>query len=81
MAEDIRDTNVSRRGAMLGMAAAGGAAMMAGAPARAASTDEERLKGGAPAIPELAPHWQGLYLREILSRPAAYMSVSQVKSL
>ncbi|MCA0946735.1 cysteine hydrolase [Salipiger pacificus] len=81
MTEDTRDTNVSRRGAMLGMAAAGGAAMMAGAPARAASTDEERLKGGARAIPELAPHWQGLDLREILSRPAAYMSVSQVKSL
>jgi nicotinamidase-related amidase len=37
--------------------------------------------GGVNAIPELAPHWKELDLAEILSRPAAYMSVSQNKSL
>jgi nicotinamidase-related amidase len=33
------------------------------------------------AIPPLAEHWQGLDLREILSRPAAFLSVSQSNSL
>ena len=37
--------------------------------------------GGIHAIPDLAPHWKKLDLAEILSRPAAYMSVSQNKSL
>jgi hypothetical protein len=37
--------------------------------------------GGINAIPELAPQWKDLDLAEILSRPAAYMSVSQNKSL
>lgn len=32
-------------------------------------------------IPELAPHWQALNLREILSRPAAFVSISQSNSL
>jgi nicotinamidase-related amidase len=32
-------------------------------------------------IPELAPHWQALNLREILSRPAAFISISQSNSL
>ena len=33
------------------------------------------------AIPPLAPHWQPLDFREILSRPAAFLSVSQSNSL
>jgi len=37
--------------------------------------------GGVNAIPPLAAHWNELDLAEILSRPAAYMSVSQNKSL
>jgi nicotinamidase-related amidase len=37
--------------------------------------------GGVHAIPELAPQWKKLDLAEILSRPAAYVSISQVKSL
>jgi nicotinamidase-related amidase len=37
--------------------------------------------GGIHAIPDLAPHWKKLDLAEILPRPAAYMSVSQNKSL
>ncbi|HEX5535340.1 MAG TPA: cysteine hydrolase [Actinomycetales bacterium] len=32
-------------------------------------------------IPELAPHWKALDLREILSRPAAFVSISQSNSL
>jgi nicotinamidase-related amidase len=32
-------------------------------------------------IPELAPHWRDLNLREILSRPAAFVSISQSNSL
>src|ERR1700730_16445925 len=37
--------------------------------------------GGVNAIPPLAAQWNELDLAEILSRPAAYMSVSQNKSL
>lgn len=33
------------------------------------------------SIPPLAPHWQTLDFREILSRPAAFLSVSQSNSL
>jgi nicotinamidase-related amidase len=33
------------------------------------------------SIPELADHWKKLDLREILSRPAAFLSVSQSNSL
>jgi hypothetical protein len=32
--------------------------------------------GGVSAIPELAPQWKKLDLGEILSRPAAYVSIS-----
>jgi nicotinamidase-related amidase len=37
--------------------------------------------GGINAIPELAPQWKKLNLAEILSRPAGFVSISQVKSL
>jgi nicotinamidase-related amidase len=36
--------------------------------------------GGIHAIPELHPQWKKLDLAEILSRPAAYCSISQNKS-
>lgn len=32
-------------------------------------------------IPQLAPHWQSFDFREILSRPAAFVSISQSNSL
>ncbi len=35
----------------------------------------------AHLIPELAPQWQALDLREILRRPAAFLSISQSNSL
>ncbi len=35
----------------------------------------------AHLIPPLAPQWQGLDLREILTRPAAFLSISQSNSL
>ena len=41
----------------------------------------EQTVGGVNAIPELAPQWKKLDLAEILSRPAAFVSISQVKSL
>ena len=67
--------SVTRRAALAG--AAGMAATLVAAKAQAASTDV----GGIHAIPELAPHWKELDLAEILSRPAAYCSVSQNRSL
>jgi nicotinamidase-related amidase len=69
--------NSTRRNIVAG-AAAGLAAAAIGAsasPVRAATM------GGVNAIPELAPQWKKLDLPKILSLPAAYMSVSQSKSL
>jgi nicotinamidase-related amidase len=60
----------------LGIGLAAGASMAVASPARASSS-----AGGLAAIPELAPQWKKLDLDEILSRPAAYLSVSQNKSL
>ena len=37
--------------------------------------------GGIHAIPELAPHWRKLDLREILKRTAAFVSISQTNSV
>ena len=37
--------------------------------------------GASSTIPELAPQWKKLDLAEILSRPAAFVSISQNKSL
>jgi nicotinamidase-related amidase len=66
----------SRRQALVGAGLATAAAVsMPKLGAAAASA------GGAAAIPELAPQWKKLDLAEILSRPAAFMSVSQSKSL
>jgi nicotinamidase-related amidase len=41
----------------------------------------EKTASAATAIPELAPQWKKLDLAEILSRPAAFVSISQNKSL
>jgi nicotinamidase-related amidase len=68
----------SRREALVGavgLVAATTASATLG-PANAATTEF------VPApIPDLAPQWKKLDLAEILSRPAAYLSVSQSKSL
>ena len=67
----------TRRQALVGAAAvAAGSLLVAEKTAGAASG-----VGGINAIPPLAAQWNELDLAEILSRPAAYMSVSQNKSL
>jgi nicotinamidase-related amidase len=70
---------VSRRKALQGLAV--GAAALSGMVS--AKADEATMKkvGGLSAIPEMAPQWKGLNFAEILSRPAAYCSVSQTKSV
>jgi nicotinamidase-related amidase len=67
----------SRRQALVG------AAVLAATPVLVASETVRAASGvgGINAIPELAPQWKELDLAEILSRPAAFMSVSQNKSL
>jgi hypothetical protein len=45
------------------------------------SETTEVSSGSASRIPELAPQWKKLDLAEILSRPAAFLSISQNKSL
>ena len=55
------------------------AAAIAGT-AHAAEEDKSKL-GGVNAIPPLAQQWQSLNLAKIVKYPAAFMSVSQVKSL
>lgn len=72
----MENYKLSRRNALLGAAGVAAAAL---APSLAnAATDKAR--GGIHAIPELAPQWKDLDLAEILSRPAAYCSVSQNRS-
>ena len=67
----------TRRQAMAGAAAAAAGSLLMAEKAAAAATGV----GGIHAIPPLAAQWNELDLAEILSRPAAYMSVSQNKSL
>ncbi len=45
------------------------------------ATEAPGTTSNVDLIPELAPHWQALDLREILSRPAAFVSISQSNSL
>ena len=66
----------NRREALTGAVAIAATSLLAANDAAAASG-----VGGINAIPPLAAHWAELDLAEILSRPAAYMSVSQNKSL
>jgi nicotinamidase-related amidase len=57
-------------------------AVVAGAAARTQAAPEDQSKlGGIHAIPELAPQWKALDLARILKLPAAFLSVSQNKSL
>jgi nicotinamidase-related amidase len=67
----------TRREAISGAAAIAATSVLAASKTAAAASGI----GGINAIPPLAPHWRELDLAEILSRPAAYMSVSQNKSL
>jgi nicotinamidase-related amidase len=72
------DRITSTRRNVLAGAAIGAAAVAMSArsgPASAAAI------GGVNAIPELAPQWKKLNLAKVLALPAAYMSVSQSKSL
>jgi nicotinamidase-related amidase len=72
-------TNLERRHFVAGMA---GAVAAAGTLASSAAAAEDKSKlGGIHAIPELAPQWQQLDLAKILRYPAAFLSVSQNKSL
>lgn len=72
----MKFSSPTRRDAVAGIAAL--AVASATLPAEKASAASV---GGVHAIPELAPQWKKLDLAEILSRPAAFMSVSQVNSL
>jgi len=63
-----------------GTAGIAAAALAASATAARADTTDTTL-GGIHAIPELAPQWKKLDLAKILSRPPAYVSISQVNSL
>src|SRR5258708_39801271 len=67
----------SRREALVGAASVAAASVLVADKSASAASGV----GGINAIPELAPQWKDLDLAEILSRPAAYMSVSQNKSL
>lgn len=60
---------------------AGGATLAAASTVGQSGLAAPESAGGVNAIPELAPQWKKLDLAEILSRPAAFMSVSQNKSL
>src|SRR5260370_34451571 len=66
-----------RREALVGAASVAAASVLVADKSASAASGV----GGINAIPELAPQWKELDLAEILSRPAAYMSVSQNKSL
>ncbi|WP_315806940.1 MULTISPECIES: cysteine hydrolase [unclassified Bradyrhizobium] len=65
----------TRRGALVGAVAVAATSTLAADKAAASGV------GGINAVPPLAAHWNELDLVEILSRPAAYMSVSQNKSV
>jgi nicotinamidase-related amidase len=72
------DNVMSTRRSILAGAAVGLAATAVDA---AVSPTSAAGVGGVNAIPELAPQWRKLDLARILTLPAAYMSVSQSKSL
>lgn len=75
----MADFFATRRKTLQGLAL-GAAALSGATSARAAGTSSKTI-GGIHAIPEMAPQWRELDLAEILSRPAAYCSVSQTKSV
>jgi nicotinamidase-related amidase len=45
------------------------------------TAETREIASNLDLIPELAPHWKALNLREILYRPAAFVSISQSNSL
>src|SRR5581483_4727620 len=67
----------SRRAVLAGAAGITAASVIAANESASAASGV----GGINAIPELAPQWKKLDLARILALPAAYMSVSQSKSL
>jgi hypothetical protein len=75
--EDVADARFSgSRRQLLSGAAAGLAAAAA-----AVSVPTAGYSATVDDIPELAPQWKKLNLAEILKLPAAYVSISQSKSL
>jgi nicotinamidase-related amidase len=77
--KETNNTMASRRQVVAGATTL--AAMTALGTASSAASAASDTVGGVSAIPELAPQWKKLNLAEILKLPAAYMSVSQSKSL
>ena len=75
----MTESSPSRRQVLTATSGLAVGAIVAGA--KSTSTRADATVGGINAIPELAPQWKKLDLAEILSRPAAYVSISQVKSL
>ncbi|MBV8226507.1 MAG: cysteine hydrolase [Verrucomicrobia bacterium] len=73
-------TDLSRR-RFLKNTAAGVAAASAVGLGGVKAFATESSPGSTRAIPELAPQWKKLDLAEILARPAAFVSISQNKSL
>lgn len=77
--------NVHSRRQFVGAAAAAGAATAAAAMGSAHAAEnpaeDKRKLGGIHAIPPLAPQWESLNLAKIVKYPAAFMSISQNKSL
>src|SRR5271165_2174908 len=73
-------TDLSRR-RFLKTTAAGLAAASAVGLGVSTGNATEKASAGSKVIPELAPQWKKLDLAEILSRPAAFVSISQNKSL
>ena len=71
-------TDLDRRNFVATMA---GAVAAASTLATTAAADDPSKLGGIHAIPELAPQWKKLDLVKILRYPAAFLSVSQNKSL
>ncbi len=69
---------ISNAGAIIASAGATAAAL---SPGSAGAAQDKRSLGGVHAVPELAPQWKSLDFAEILKRPAAFLSVSAVKSL
>lgn len=80
----VQDFSASRRnfmGTMAGAATVAAASGVGGSVAQAAADDDKRKLGGIHAIPPLAPQWQSLDLAKILKYNAAFLSISQNKSL
>ena len=71
----------SRRRAMTGVVGLAAATAAVGVLAAPKAASAASGVGGINAIPELAPQWKKLDWADILSRPAAYVSVSQTRSL